>query len=90
MFFLAFLIQEIADDEFALKAEIEKALDYIYYQLGQLYVIHDLPVSSVPSEALINRALNVKSAVLTYIATHLSHDCNRLGIGGKSFDLNRS
>ena len=73
---------KIADRELAMKAEVEKTLDYIYRQLGQLRVVNDLPDTGVTSEPLMNRALDVRSAVMTYIAIHIRHDYNPLGIGG--------
>lgn len=59
-------------------------LDYIHYQIGQLYVINDLPNSKVPSEAVINRALDVKTAVINHVAAHISHQTGRFGISGSS------
>jgi hypothetical protein len=82
------LIEQITDDEVGRVADIDKTLDYVYRQLGQLRIIKNLPKSEVPSEALVNSALDVKSAVVMYIAVHLSHQCNRLGIGGY-FQLNK-
>ena len=76
------LIEQITDSEVGRGADIDKTLDYVYRQLGQLRVIESLPKSKVPSEALVNSALDVKSAVMMYIAVHLSHQYIRLGIGG--------
>ena len=64
------------------KLEIEETLDYIYRQLGRLNVIYELPKAGISSNPLKNRSLDVKSAVMMYIAVHLSHECNRLGVGG--------
>jgi hypothetical protein len=66
-----------------MRAEINRTLDHVYRQLGQLQVIADLPEAGVPSNAVTNSALDVKSAVMIYVAMQLSHECNRLGIGGK-------
>ena len=74
---------KIADREIHLKTEIEDTLDYIYRQLGRLHVLNGLPQSEIPSEALENRSRDVKSAAMVYIAVNLSHQCNRLGIGGE-------
>jgi hypothetical protein len=74
---------KIADRELARKKEVERILDYIYRQLGQLGVINNLPDSGVRPIALMNRALDVKSAAMTYIAVHIIHESNRLGIIGR-------
>jgi phosphoribosylamine-glycine ligase len=66
-----------------LKTEIEETLDYIYRQLGRLRVLNNLPKIETSSEALENRSRDVKSAAMVYIAVNLSHQCNKLGIGGK-------
>jgi len=59
-------------------------LDYMYRHLGQLAVVDDLPDIMVPSIPLSNRALDVKSAALIYLAVHIRHQGNRLGITGMS------
>jgi len=87
--FPADLSEQITDGEVGRGEEIQSTLDYVHRQLGQLHVIASLPNSDVPSEALVNSALDVKSAVMTYVAVHLSHQCNRLGIGG-NFQRNTS
>jgi hypothetical protein len=66
-----------------LKEDIEKTLDYIYRQLGQLRIINDLPNCGVPAQELRNRALDVKSGVMLYIAVHLAYELNHTSIGGK-------
>lgn len=72
----------MAEREIKRKEEIEKTLDYIYRQLGQLTAIQSLPDSVVPPQALINRATDVKSAVLVYVAVHIRHEGIRCGIIG--------
>jgi hypothetical protein len=59
-----------------------KTLNYIQWQLGHLNVINDLPDTDVQRATLINRATDVKSAMLTYIAVHICHEGNRLGLAG--------
>ena len=58
--------------------------NYVYRQLGQLGIIPGLPMSQVPTEPVINSALDVKSAVMTYVAVNLSHQYNRVGVAGRS------
>ena len=76
------LMGKIADRELARKEEVENILLHIYRQLGELNVVTDLPNTDIPPTALINRALDVKSAVLTYLAVHICHESSRLGIIG--------
>lgn len=73
---------QITEGEVGRGAEIEETLDYVYRQLGQLRIIADLPKSHVPTEPVLNSALDVKSAVMMYVAVNLSHQCNRFGIAG--------
>jgi hypothetical protein len=73
---------KMAEREIKRKEEIEKTLDYIYRQLGQLTGIQSLPDSVVPPQALINRATDVKSAVLVYVAVHIRYEGIRCGIIG--------
>ena len=56
-------------------------LDYLYYQLGQLAVVNNLPEIGVPPTGLLNRALDVRSATLIYISVHI-HQESRFGITG--------
>jgi len=57
-------------------------LNYIHWQLGHLNVINDLPNSDIPTVTLINRASDVKSAILNYVAVHILHETNRFGLAG--------
>ena len=61
---------------------MEKKLDYISRQLGRLEIIHRIPDAGVQSDQLINRAMDVLSSALSYLAVHLRHEANRLGIIG--------
>ena len=75
-------MRKIAEKEINSKTEVGNTLDYIYRQLGRLRVLNQLPKSEISSDALENRSRDVKSAVMRYIAINLSHQCNRLGLGG--------
>jgi hypothetical protein len=59
-------------------------LDYMHRQLGQLNVINDIPESDVPSQTLLNRALDVKTCSLNFLAIHIGLENNRLGLIGTS------
>lgn len=57
-------------------------LDYISRQLGQLDIVQRLPDTGVPSDQLVNRAMDVLSASLKYLAVHIDRESARLGIIG--------
>jgi hypothetical protein len=57
-------------------------LDYISRQLGQLDIVQKLPDAGVPSDQLANRAMDVLSASLKYLAVHIHRESARLGIIG--------
>jgi len=77
-----FLLMQIADRELGRRDDIEKTLDYISRQLGQLQIIESLPTVNVPSQALINSAMDVRSAVMRYLAVQIRHESNALGVVG--------
>lgn len=76
--------EKIADCEIARRRDVENALEFIQHQLQRLEVINELPESEVRPTTLINRAMDVESAVLTFIAVHIRHESNRLGLIGSS------
>lgn len=59
-------------------------LDYISRQLEQIEIIQQLPEADMPSAQLENRAMDVVSASLTFLAVHINHELGTLGIIGKS------
>jgi hypothetical protein len=63
---------------------VEEKFEYISRQLGQLVIINRLPETKVQSDQVVNRAMDVLSAALTYIAVHVKHESNLLGILGTS------
>ena len=75
-------LMKIAEKEINSKTEVANTLDYIYRQLGRLRVLNRLPRSDMSSNTLENRSRDVKSAIMHHIAINLSHQCNRLGLGG--------
>jgi hypothetical protein len=72
----------MADRELKRRGEIEKGLDYISRQLGQLKVIENLPNVEVMSQNLINSAMDVRSSVMRYLAIHIRHESRHFGILG--------
>src|SRR5271154_2544257 len=81
--FVAVLIQKIADREVSRKQLIQKNVEYICQHLGQLSVIEHLPDTDDQPKQLTNRATDVLSAALNYLAVHIRHEPGRFGVFGK-------
>lgn len=77
-------MEKIADGELGRGAEIEGQLDYISRQLGQLDLTKELPKAGVPPEHLMNCAMEVRSAVMIYLAVLIRHESKRGGVMGIS------
>jgi hypothetical protein len=74
---------KIADREISRRDEVEKKLEYISQQLGQVEIIKQLPdIQNVQTDALVNRAMDVVSAALLFLAVHIRHESGRFGIIG--------
>jgi hypothetical protein len=73
---------QIADKEIARKKELDKLLDFMCQQLEQLEVIESIPKDLQQLESLVNRALDVRSACMTYLALSIRHDATILGTTG--------
>jgi len=73
---------QVADRELGRQDEIERTLDYISRQLGQLQITDSLPTSNVPSQALIDSAMDVRSTVMRYLAVQIRHESKSLGVMG--------
>ena len=58
-------------------------LDYIDRQLQQLRIVQDLPENSVSPDVLVNRAMDVRSASMNYVAVHIHHESQTYGTAGK-------
>jgi hypothetical protein len=77
------LISKIADQEVSRKELIQKNMEYICRQLGQLNVVEDLPdTNDDQPKQLTNRATDVLSASLNYLAVHIRRDSGRFGVVG--------
>jgi hypothetical protein len=74
--------KQAANREIARKAEIEEKLDYIARRLNQLKVIAQLPSTISPTDDVVNRAMDVRTASLKYIAVHIRHESQYFGIAG--------
>jgi hypothetical protein len=73
---------QIAEREISRKNELEKTLDFMYQQLEQLEILDVLPTDLQQREILINRAMDVRSASMLYLATILRHEATPLGSVG--------
>lgn len=73
---------QVADRELVRREEIENTLDYISRQLGQLQITETLPTVNVPSHALFNSAMEVRSAVMRYLTVQIRHQSTALGLTG--------
>jgi hypothetical protein len=64
-----------------------KTLDYICQQFGHLKVVKSIPSDIEQSDRarLANRAMDVRSACILYLAAQLKHDATWLGIIGINF-----
>ena len=72
------LIMKIADREIARKKKLNKMLDFMCQQLEQLEVIESVPKDLEQRDILINRALDVRSACMQYLAVNIRHDAASL------------
>ena len=78
---------QIADKEIARKKELNKTLDFMCQQLEQLKVIDSVPKDLEQRDILINRALDVRSACMQYLAVNIRHDATLFGTSGTFFKL---
>lgn len=72
---------KIVEDELARKEKLGRELEYMWQILGRLEVIKDLP-DDLEHRSLTNRAIDVRSAVMLYLAVQITHDDNPLGTVG--------
>ena len=59
------------------------SLDYLCYQIGQLDI--DLPQDLDYRHVVVNRAMDVRSAVMLFLASHIKHDATVFGTAGIFF-----
>jgi len=77
-------MDKITKNEVDRQEALDRKLDYISRQLGQLAIVQDLPQISIDSEPLRNRATDVLSATLSFLAVNIKAQSNRFGMIGKS------
>jgi hypothetical protein len=63
-------------------AEIEKKLDHISRELERINITKKLPTNDVDMVALRHRAMDVRSAVITFIAVHVRRESS-FGVIGR-------
>jgi hypothetical protein len=73
---------QIADKEVTRKEEISKALEDIRNLVGQLDVVETIPTTIEHRQSIINRAMDVRSACMSYFGAQLNHQANRLRLFG--------
>jgi hypothetical protein len=76
------LINKIADEEISRKEELGRALDFMSQQLEQLEILDILPDDLEQREIVINRALDVRSASMLFLAVNIRHDATYFGTIG--------
>jgi hypothetical protein len=59
-----------------------KTLDYLCQQLGELNVTNILPDDVDGGDVVINRAIDVRTACMCYLTSHIRHDATPLGTMG--------
>jgi hypothetical protein len=62
--------------------ELERTLDYMYQQLEQLDIVRILPGDLEEYRVVINRAMDIRSACMVYVACHILHEQTNFGLVG--------
>lgn len=73
---------KIAERELARENEINNMLDFMCQQLEQFKVIERIPKNIEQRDVLVNRALDVRSACMQYLAANIRHEATFLGTTG--------
>lgn len=73
---------QIADKEIGRKEELKRTLEYLSQQFAQLELVNVLPNDLEQREFVANRALDVWSASMLYLAFIIRHDATPHGIPG--------
>ena len=74
----------------ARKKTVQNKVEYICRQLTQLKIVEDLPDADVPTETLVNRATDVLSASIIYLAVHIQHEPGQFGVIGRISNFSAS
>ena len=86
-FLLGLLIDKMAESEITNETRIPDVLETISQLMEQLAVLDVLPDDLEQSNFICNRALDVRSASLVYLAVCIRHHSIRGGIPGKPFRI---
>jgi hypothetical protein len=78
------LTDQEADQELSRKEELDHALDYFAQQLEELEVVSVLPEDIEQRDYVLNRALDVRSASMMYLAVLFHHGSTVFGTPGIS------
>jgi hypothetical protein len=76
------LMEQIGEEELSRKEELDQVLDYFSQQLEELEVVSVLPDDIEQRDYVLNRALDVRSASMLYLAVHLHHGSTAFGTLG--------
>lgn len=72
----------MVDREIARKEEVELKLDYICRQFEQIEIIKRLSDVDIKRDYIEDRAMDILSALLKYLAVHIRRQSSRFGIIG--------
>jgi hypothetical protein len=75
----------MADNELERRNSMAEKIEYISRQLAQLEIVKDLPDVDVNSDHLVNRAMDVLSASLMYMAIQIRHEAGYFGVPGELY-----
>ena len=78
----AFLTIQIADKEIGRKEQVGRTLEYLSHQFAHLELVNVLPADLEQRDFVTNRALDVRSASMIYLAITIRHDATPLGTPG--------
>lgn len=81
------LIIQIADKEIGRKKDIERTLEYLSQQFAHLEMMNFLPNDLEQRDFVINRALDVRSASMIYLAIWIRHDATPFGTPGTTSNV---
>lgn len=73
---------KVASQELTRKEELEKTLDYISRELARVNFTTKITGQEIESIGLVHRAMDVRSAVINYIAVQICRETKRFGIIG--------
>jgi hypothetical protein len=77
-------LRQIAEKELRRKEELDQTLEFIAQLLEHLSVARSLPSDIEQRDSVINRAMDVRSACMVYLAINIRHNATAGGAVGKS------